>query len=227
MSSHNLAKYDNTGFFQSSVPKSGGGYWKDDTYAPVIIRTQGTQQIIWIHINRLENPEALITEYQITFQCEDEMGEKEVLFVSTKAQISSLRKMMGLNISEIAEILHVSRPTIYGWVDSEISLRNDHQVRLNDIYDICVFWTKKEIGYLTTYLHKKSNNQSKSLFMMLSEKKLDIDNIYYLLDRIEQLILEEKKKKTYNEKLLNQHGFENISEEELEKNFNSNIQIIG
>lgn len=146
---------------------------------------------------------------------------------STKDQIDLIRKSMGLSISDIATVLHVSRPTVYQWLDAEISVRDNHQERLNDIYEICLFWRKKKIGSLNVYLYKKPNNASKSLIEILTEDQLDKDKIHYLLNQIEQLILIRKSRKDTNKKLLKQHGFEEVDEEELDKNFKANIQSIG
>lgn len=226
-----LTQSSDTGFSFSGRSKVKDQYWIDDMYVPVIFKShgflEGSDHVVWIHVEKLENPGACITEYQIASQFSGDWFEQEPGIFSTKDQIDLIRKSMGLNISDIATVLHVSRPTVYQWLDTEISVRNSHQKRLNDIYDICLFWSRKKIGSLNAYLYKKPNNASKSLIEILAEDQLEKNKIHYLLNQIEQLILSRKSDKDKNEKLLKMHGFEDVSEEELEKNFNANIQSIG
>lgn len=226
-----LTQSNDTGFSFSGRSKVKDKYWMDDMYVPVIFKShgllEGSDQIEWIHIEKLENPGACITEYQISSQFSDDWFMHEPDIFSTKDQINLIRKIMGLNISDIATFLRVSRLTVYQWLDTEISVRNSHQERLNDIYDICLSWNRKKMGSLNAYLYKKPNNTSKSLIEMLAEDQLDKNKIHYLLNQIEQSIFARKAGKDKNQKLLKQHDFEDISEEEIEKNFQNNIQSIG
>lgn len=231
MKSTSLAPPIDTVFLSCNAAKEKNKRWFDEIYVPVIIKSHGilerSDQIVWVHITKLDNPGACISEYQISTQLSDELVAQERDIFSINNQIDSLRKVMGLNISDIAAVLHVSRPTVYQWLASEVSIRNSHQERLNDIYDICLFWSRKKVGGLTAYLHKRMNNSSKSLIEVLADDRLDKNKIHYLLNQIEQSILLRKDMKSKNEILLKQYGFEDVSEDELEKNFNANIQSIG
>ncbi len=75
----------------------------------------------------------------------ESIKEKEVLeehridLISAKDQIRFLRMGVELNISEIAAMMFVKRPTIYEWMKGkEPSLRN--QKRLEEICRICSQW---------------------------------------------------------------------------------------
>ncbi len=121
-----------------------------------------------------------------------------------KEQIEALRRSMGFNISEIAAILLVQRPTIYEWLESESpKLRKSNQQRLDEIYKICVRWQQANLGRIGGYL-RRVVYKNKSLFSLLSERKLNYDFIYETLNIIEEIMkknaLEQKKHQDFLEK---------------------------
>lgn len=146
---------------------------------------------------------------------------------SVKTQLDNLRKKMGLNISEIAAMLLVSRPTIYEWIDLENKLRKSNQTRLDNIYDLCLYWEKKNLGHLGIYLYRKIGNQQDSLFSMLSKKALNKEQICFVLDQVGEVIADAQKKRAAHDELLKKHGFEEISKEELHDRFERLVFTIG
>lgn len=178
-----------------------------------------------------------LTQYHFSFAQEDEINFSNTQFqqeASLESFIANSRKFMsvyeqliqakqslGLNILELALILQVSRPTVYGWIETnEIKLRKKNQERLNILYEIGKFWKTKQLGHLCNYLHKPLDKTNASLFTLLKSDRLNLDKIYHGLDIISQFIMTKHKKDKAHEALLKKHGFEPISKEDMEDRLN-------
>src|SRR5262249_55613688 len=98
---------------------------------------------------------------------------KPTILLPTNQQIERLKEILGLNMSEIALIMNVSRPAIYSWIDDGKKLRTDHQKRLNEFMEICSFWEKINVARLGGYFRKVVNKKEQSLLDLLSKEKLN------------------------------------------------------
>ncbi len=133
-------------------------------------------------------------------------------------QINEIRRYMGLNISEIATILHTTRTTVYEWLkSSNPNLRSDNQYRLNQIYKICICWKGKQLGRLKAYAHKIVLNDE-SLFDVMTKDILNQNVIYEALDIIAKAIYEAKIQEQQHEQNLQIQGFKEVSKEERRSN---------
>jgi len=136
----------------------------------------------------------------------------EILLVSD--EIEFLRDDIGLNISEIAYILSVKRPTIYAWLHRDNEPSKSKRKRLDVIYRLCCRWRDNGLGRMRSYLYR-AVNADKSLFDLLSEQQLDEKLIADVLYKIEAIMRKEKQERGKREALLSQHGFKPLSQEEL------------
>jgi excisionase family DNA binding protein len=127
----------------------------------------------------------------------------------TKEQIEDLRWSMGLNISEIASLLRVKRPTVYEWL-KEKTLRPRKQKRLAKIHNLCKKWKAFAIGRLDNYLYKTLDG-NKNLFSLLNEENLREDLIDKVLHKIKDDLMCAQNKKTQRDATLKQAGFHHIS----------------
>lgn len=57
--------------------------------------------------------------------------------------LAIIRTAFSLQITQIAEILGVSRPTIYAWIGDEQQPQQRCQVRLNQIYSLAEYWNDR------------------------------------------------------------------------------------
>ena len=107
---------------------------------------------------------------------------------STQQQIDNLRRHMGFNISELAKIMQVKRPTIYEWLTGKPPNRKS-QNRLDEIYDFCQRWTEKKAGKLGRYIYRKITQDNKCLMELLEDDVLDTLQINGALDLIATVII--------------------------------------
>jgi DNA-binding XRE family transcriptional regulator len=134
-------------------------------------------------------------------------------FVTPKEQINDLRKYMGFNISELAKIIKVKRPTIYEWLEGK-SPNPRNQTRLDLIYSFCKRWKEMGAGRLGRYMYRNVTQDNKCLMDLLEEKIINEGQINKVLDVIAASLFESKKGRAAREKILKSEGFESISKGE-------------
>ncbi|MFN7096782.1 MAG: hypothetical protein ACK4PR_04420 [Gammaproteobacteria bacterium] len=135
-------------------------------------------------------------------------------------QIEDIKNQLGLNISELAAILLVSRPTIYDWLNKSIDLQKKHRDRLYVLYNLSIYWSQKKMGRLANYLHKPLFNENLFLFNLLTETPLNKAKIEKFLDQLAQLILEKQQQDKLYQNILLTDGFKLASKEERDDRLN-------
>lgn len=166
----------------------------------------------------LGQDETILTESQFSQKILNEAFSYNLnQFIFAYEQLNQIKQSMGLNILELSAILHVSRPTIYDWIESKKeNIRKQNQERLNSIFEISKIWKIKDLGRLGNYLHKPMMFSNISLFELLKSEKLNLDEIKVYLDDVAQVVLQKRQEGEAHEKLLQKHGFEPVSKEDME-----------
>lgn len=159
------------------------------------------------------NHELILTNSQLKQAIDNSSPFGSSHILTAKQQLLQIKNNLGLNISEMAAIFLVSRPTIYEWLES-IEPRRRHQERLNTIYQICNFWIEQKIGRLGSLLHKPLNVENDTLFKLLTKELLDKNSINSGFKQIVQIISDKKQKDEVHEAVLRKYGFKPISSEE-------------
>jgi len=96
--------------------------------------------------------------------------------------LAEIRANLSLNVTELAEILKVERPTIYSWMDGK-SPRAAKTERLHDIYRIAMEWRKKSALPIGDRVRRSSPRES-SLVKLLKRAELPHGKISQLLDSL-------------------------------------------
>lgn len=128
--------------------------------------------------------------------------------------LGELRRIFGLNVSELSTIFRVTRRTILKWLNGG-SPRN--RKRLNEIYHIAIEYRDKGIGSVARHL-KSSINDMPSLFDLLSADSLDSSMIATVLDHFLEGQLRKAAFRSRASEIAEQHGFDRLTEEEQEAN---------
>lgn len=132
--------------------------------------------------------------------------------INAKQQLDNLRKYMGFNISELARILRVKRPTIYEWLAYK-SPNPQNQTRLDFIYVLCQKWIEKGAGRIGRCLYRKVTQDNRCLMDLLEDKTINETQVNDTLDMIAESFLKTISEHTEREELLKSEGFEPISKE--------------
>lgn len=171
-----------------------------------------------------DEKEITLTEAQLRQELAYHSSIRSIIS-SPSQQLIEIKQIMGLNILEMAAILHVSRPTIYGWLESNIAIRNNNQSRIDNLYGICSLWKLKKLHRLGSFLHKKMGENNLSLFDLLKNKILNHAKINEYLDMIAQAILQKKQADQAYEDTLRKHSFKALNKADMDDQLND-IQFL-
>lgn len=134
---------------------------------------------------------------------------------STNHLLNDLRNHVGFNVSELAAILLVERPTIYEWLESNNEPSKKNQRRLNRICDFFEEWLKERLPTLKGYLHK--NLGGYTLLDLLRKEKLNAELIRKTITVIKNTVISQHKKRSEREAELAATGFEPVKPEQKRK----------
>lgn len=88
-----------------------------------------------------------------------------------------IKAIFSLNITDLAKLLHVSRPTAYKYINGEIP--EDSMELIDNLYEIANLWEEKANGK-PIGMELKRSHDGNSLFKLLSEKEYDLANTYLI-----------------------------------------------
>lgn len=103
-----------------------------------------------------------------TFESVDNMLSNAQFF-SPAEKISSLRDILQLNMSELASLLHVSRPTAYGWLNGK-EPNVEAQKNINYLSNIADKVKDLDIGRMDLLIHRPIFNNSSLLDQIIAQE---------------------------------------------------------
>lgn len=104
--------------------------------------------------------------------------------VSVSERLAVIRAAFSLQISQIADILEVSRPTIYGWISQGQQPQPRHRDRLNNIYALAKFWNTKSAVPLGAEAMLAPDAAGETLIDCLKDTDINLDTVE---DRLQAL----------------------------------------
>ncbi len=122
------------------IQASGGNnalkYW--DSFSPILDSSDRTilpvldgsgSDIAFSTVLRVTEPEA--------------GGHMAMLPISHGETIACIRAALSVQVKELAEILHVQRPTIYSWMKGEAEPSAVNRVRMQQVYRLATEWNRR------------------------------------------------------------------------------------
>lgn len=86
--------------------------------------------------------------------------------------LSTIRSSLSLNMTEMAKIFKVERPTVYAWIGGSSEPHPSNKNRLNRIFSIAKYW--ENLSSLPAgSLVRQPNSNGKSIIDLLSEEIID------------------------------------------------------
>ena len=167
----------------------------------------------------------------------DSDGEK-ALFFSEKAidkkknevlsttPVDHLKATLGINISEIADILQITRQAIYDWKSGKAIPSTKNQERINKLIAICKKWESENLGPIRHLIRQNIWNDY-SLFDLLCKEDLEEKHIYTYFDKIKIYISALNKEREQAKKIKEQYGFKQLSDREKLEKLKKNSRKIG
>jgi hypothetical protein len=97
--------------------------------------------------------------------------EEERIANSTEG-LPAIQHYLSLNLSDLATVLQVSRPTIYAWLRDESTPQAHNMSRMGLLYRMAKTWSGMSQKPLGSYL-KRPVVRGRSLLSLLSEERID------------------------------------------------------
>jgi hypothetical protein len=94
-------------------------------------------------------------------------------------QVSFIKSEIGLNMTELADVLRVRRPTVYAWIGGRETLQPHHEARVQQIYDLSTRW-----AVLASTRNLKGGIVNGQLFELLCAEQLDKTEIVSAMRQI-------------------------------------------
>ena len=110
----------------------------------------------------------------------DDLETDALFFLSPQQQLEDVVMTFSLNVSQMAEVMRVSRQTIYDWRDGP-ELRPEHRERLNQLHGLVLQYRELDpipIGEALTWVGASTGQ---SLFDLLRAEDLDLPAIRNVL----------------------------------------------
>lgn len=99
-------------------------------------------------------------------------GARAQHVLDTQEKLAGIRHYLSANVTHMAKIFRVGRPTVYSWLKDDPGLRANHARRIDEIYEAALMWrsaSSQPIGELMS----RPLGSGETLLDLLSAKTLD------------------------------------------------------
>jgi hypothetical protein len=98
------------------------------------------------------------------------------VFLTTKEKIAGIRHYLSLNMTELAAVLNVGRPTVYAWASVSAAPSPKHRDRIGAIYELARYWRSLS-SVPMELLARESMPGGKTMIDLLSVENVDIETV--------------------------------------------------
>ena len=121
--------------------------------------------------------------------------------------VSIVRAALSLNITELAKVLQVKRPTIYAWLGERAEPQGHNVRRLNELLGVARYWMRRTNTPLGAFV-RQADRTGQSLVDLLSKEVLVQEDIVERLTALQKkLLVVSKQKKGIRQSAL-KHGID-------------------
>lgn len=146
--------------------------------------------------------------------------------VLTSTPVEHLKSILGINISETADILQITRQAIYDWKSGKAIPSSKNQERINKLIAICKHWENENLGPIRHLIRQNIWNDY-SLFDLLCKDELDEKLIYTYFDKIKTYMKALSHEKQQTKNIKEQYGFKQLSDKAKLEKLKKNSRKIG
>jgi DNA-binding transcriptional regulator YiaG len=108
-------------------------------------------------------------------------GQIEIAPITVPQKIESIREAFGLSTSALADVLAVSRPTIYQWIKGQSEPSGDNRSRLDQVSEYAATWHKAFPGESMDHWLTDNEPGKPSLLELLRQESQDTGAIRQLI----------------------------------------------
>jgi len=173
-----------------------GGSLTRSSWVELGRRTQSTN--VWCEVSSLSESAAVSHEELLTVQ----------------ERLAAIQHYLSLNIKELAEILRVSRPTIYSWLRMEQEPQPANLTRITELYELTRLWLTISIKPIGSWI-RTPVNAGQTVVQLFSDEYLNRDAISTAFKMIGTLIEKQVTKTQINRVRHSNESISTDSEREL------------
>ncbi len=204
-------------FFTENTLKTAS-LWKQACGAVVISMVVGTggtasgATVSWIPHDSLG--------YRVT--CTSLTPQSPSVLLDTRERTTGLRRYFSLNISDLARVLHVERPTVYAWLKGSSAPHPGNLKRLERIYRLARDWRARSSAPMGIYVREPIEN-GRSVLDHLAEENPNEQIIRRAFSVIKARLDQEQTTRSARHRSVDEaarlHGFPSVPESVQKKNF--------
>jgi hypothetical protein len=131
-------------------------------------------------------------------------------------QLSSIRRYFSLNVTELARVLRVERPTVYAWLSSKTEPHQANMDRIGQVYQLARKWRQLSALPIGSFMHAPIEG-SKSLLDALSQGQIDELAIEEALARIQAQVGRTRDARPSLAESASRRGFSPVSEDQQQR----------
>jgi transcriptional regulator with XRE-family HTH domain len=151
---------------------------------------------------------------------------EQTLARSVVEQMRELRAALSLNKSQLAQILRVSRPTIYEWFQGkEPNVSNTYRLRLL-LHALARAGVSSENPLNARFVRQPLDLEAPSLLDLLSEEKIDEARITRIIEQVRALGDAASRTRKAREERLRDLGFEDLDGEQRKQQLARNVALL-
>ncbi len=106
--------------------------------------------------------------------------------VDTQEKLAGIRHYLSFNITDLAAVLNVGRPTVYSWFADSVVLQTKHRERVDAIYRLARDWRTVSSIPIGQLINEPLPNGT-TLLQLLAAERLDAAEIRTAMLRIKEL----------------------------------------
>lgn len=144
-----------------------------------------------------------------------EINDMKPIYNNSRERIEYLRDKVNFNISQLATILNVKRPTIYEWLEDRNPSRKN-LLRLDAIYALFSGWDEKIESRMGSYFYKKWDGDQ-SLYDVLTMEVIDQKQAAEYISKIQSVLLINQEARRKRQEIRDREGFEPVDQEQKER----------
>lgn len=100
------------------------------------------------------------------------------------SEVQAIRDAFALNLSDLAVLFEVSRPTLYGWLGGKSVPKRNKQKRIAALSEIAECWKAAKLGSMQKYWNAPESGQFAELQRLLTAQQLQITVVKELVERL-------------------------------------------
>ncbi len=148
--------------------------------------------------------------------------------IDTGERLAALRRYFSLNITDLAKVLRVERPTIYSWLQGNSAPHPGNLKRLEKIYQLSRDWRTLSATPVGKYVHQPFEDGC-SLLDYLSAEEPNEMAIRYAFNSIKSQHAQDKRISTARRRSVAEvaklHGFPSVPEHIQKENFDEETNL--